>query len=111
MSKSESKYFNTAMLMNEALLLLLEDKNIDFISIKEICERAGVNRSTFYLHYDTIDDLFAETIDMLNNRFKDSFICKDMKSTIKKGNKEDLFFIKDEFLFPYLEFVKKIKEY
>ena len=48
MNKSESKYYNTAVLMDEALLLLLETKDFDFITIKEICKKAGVNRSTFY---------------------------------------------------------------
>ena len=28
MNKSESKYYNTALLMNEALLLILEKKNM-----------------------------------------------------------------------------------
>ena len=50
MNKSESKYYNTALLMDEALLILLEKKEYDFITVKEICEKAGVNRSTFYLH-------------------------------------------------------------
>ena len=52
MNKSESKYFNTALLMDEALLLILEKKEFEFISVKEICDKAGVNRSTFYLHYE-----------------------------------------------------------
>ena len=43
----------TSSLMVEALLLLLEKKEYDFITVKEICEKAGVNRSTFYMHYDT----------------------------------------------------------
>ena len=47
MNKSESMYYNTALLMDEALLLLLEKKEYDFITVKEICEKAGVNRSTF----------------------------------------------------------------
>ena len=42
MNKSESKYFNTAMLMNQALLLLLDQKDIEHITVKEICEKAGV---------------------------------------------------------------------
>ena len=33
MNKSESKYFNTALLMDEALLLLLEKKDYEFITI------------------------------------------------------------------------------
>ena len=60
MNKSESKYYNTALLMDEALLVLLEKKEYEFITVKEICEKAGVNRSTFYLHYETIDELLEE---------------------------------------------------
>ena len=47
LNKSESKYYNTASLMDEALILLLEKKEYSFITVKEICEKAGVNRSTF----------------------------------------------------------------
>ena len=109
MNKSESKYFYTARLMNESLIILLEKKDIDYITVKEICEKAGVNRSTFYFHYDTIDDLFKETIERLNKDFINSFELKDFSGLIKNGSKEDICFIKKEFLEPYLEFVKRNK--
>ena len=51
MNRSESKYFNTARLMDDALIDLLSEKEFEYITVKEICEKAGVNRSTFYLHY------------------------------------------------------------
>ena len=51
MNKSESKYFNTATKMDLALISLLKKKSFDYITVSEICETAGVNRSTFYLHY------------------------------------------------------------
>ena len=60
MNKSESKYFNTALAMDNALIALLEVKDLEYITVKEICEKAGVNRSTFYLHYETIADLVNE---------------------------------------------------
>ena len=63
MKKNESKYFYTATLMNRALLSLLEKKDIEFITITEITAKAGVNRSTFYLHYDNIYELLEETIE------------------------------------------------
>lgn len=66
MNKSESKYFNTAVRMDEALLELLEKKDFAYITVKEICEKAGVNRSTFYLHYETIGDLLAESIEYMH---------------------------------------------
>ena len=110
MNKSESKYFNTSLLMNQALLLILEKKDLEFITVKEICQKAGVNRSTFYLHYENIYDLFQETIDRLNKEFVNSFELKDAKNIIKNGKAEDAVFIKEEFLIPYLEFVKKNKK-
>ena len=61
MNKSESKYFNTAVKLDKALLTLLEKKDFEYITIKEICEVAGVNRSTFYLHYENTFDLLKET--------------------------------------------------
>ena len=60
MNKNESRYQSTAILFDEALINLLEYKDIDFITIKEICNKAGVNRSTFYLHYENISDLINE---------------------------------------------------
>lgn len=72
MNKQESKYQYTASLMDEALLLLLEQKEFDAITVKEVCQKAGVNRSTFYLHYETMSDLLEETVALINDRFKAS---------------------------------------
>ena len=46
--------------MHNALITLLDSKDFEYITIKEICEIAGVNRSTFYLHYDNVNDLLQE---------------------------------------------------
>ena len=61
MNKSESKYFNTAVRFDKALLSLLEKKAFEYITIREICEEAGLNRSTFYLHYENTHDLLKES--------------------------------------------------
>lgn len=108
MNKSESKYYNTALLMNEALLLLLEKKEYDFITVKEICEKAGVNRSTFYLHYESIDDLLFETIEMVNKKFNEAF--NNQIFDINKDDRNSLFFITDAYLIPYLNFIKENKK-
>lgn len=104
MNKAESKYFNTAKLMNMAFLYLLEKKEFDKITVKEICEKAGVNRSTFYLHYETIDDLLLETVENLNREFKD---CFEIKPSII--DKKSSMLLTEEYLVPYLNFVKKNK--
>ena len=47
----------TQRLIREAFTGLLKQKPIQSISIKELCELAGVNRGTFYAHYQDIYDL------------------------------------------------------
>lgn len=106
MNKNESKYFYTASLMNQALLELLENKDIEFITITEITQKAGVNRSTFYLHYDNVDDLLEETIENINKEFISSF---NINATPELNSKESAFLITDNQLIPYLNFCKKNK--
>ena len=48
------------MVLQQALLKLLQNKHIDKVTIKELCEEAKVNRGTFYLHYATPNDLLIE---------------------------------------------------
>lgn len=108
MNKSESKYFNTALLMDQALLELLEKKDYEFITIKEICQKAGVNRSTFYLHYENVDDLLVETIEMINKKFQSTFDNKKLNPGTL--DKKDLFLINDEYLVPYLNLIKQNKK-
>lgn len=109
MNKSESKYYNTALLMDQALIELLNKKDYEFITIKEICKKAGVNRSTFYLHYDNIDDLLCETIENTNKKFLSYFAEKDISSKIKSNKKDDLILITPEYLLPYLNYIKDNK--
>ena len=55
--------------MDEAFLTLLAKKDFEYITIKEICEVAGVNRSTFYLHYETMSDLCCTDQDITYTNF------------------------------------------
>lgn len=41
----------------QSLLLLLQEKNLDEISVKDMVEKAGVNRSTYYRHFSTKQDV------------------------------------------------------
>ncbi len=108
MNKSESKYFNTAQKMDEALLLLLDTKEFEYITVKEICALSGVNRSTFYLHYESTNDLLLETVDFINSRFISYFedVGKITTADITKGPKEALNFITPKFLLPWLTFIR-----
>ena len=112
MNKSESKYFNTATKMDLALISLLKKKSFEYITVSEICETAGVNRSTFYLHYETIGDLLDETARYLLNDFLSYFSIDTKKVALNLENYElgDLIFICDKYLSPYLSYIKDHKE-
>lgn len=49
--KSSRRVQMTQALLKQSLIELMEHENIRRISIKEICERANVSRSTFYSYY------------------------------------------------------------
>lgn len=109
MNKNESKYFNTAVRMDEALISLLEKKDFEYITIKEICETAGVNRSTFYLHYENTSDLLREATAHITNSFF-SYFSKDSRNVSQRfqtGELKELIFITPEYLMPYLTFIKE----
>lgn len=36
------------------------EKELDKITVLELCKKAGINKSTFYLHYKSIDDCFQK---------------------------------------------------
>ncbi len=109
MNKNESKYFNTAIKMDEALIALLEKKDFEYITIKEICEKAGVNRSTFYLHYENTSDLLKETTRyILDKHF--AYYSADADSILghfDNRKKNELVFITEQYLTPYLTFIKE----
>ncbi|WP_108494462.1 TetR/AcrR family transcriptional regulator [Promicromonospora sp. AC04] len=45
--------------LEAALWELIADRDLHQVSVSDITKRAGVNRSTFYEHYDDVDDLAA----------------------------------------------------
>ncbi len=108
MNKNESKYFNTAIKMDEALLTLLEKKDFSYITIKEICEVAGVNRSTFYLHYENTSDLLKETTRYILDKHFEYYSAETQGITERFSNcqRSELVFVTAEYLTPYLTYIK-----
>lgn len=112
MNKFESKYFNTAKRMDEAFLELLAVKDFEYITVKEICGTAVVNRSTFYLHYETIADLLSECVEYINGQFLE-YMQKDSEmfaEKIEKCSLEELYLLTPEYLIPYLNYIRDNKK-
>lgn len=112
MNKSESKYFNTAIKMDNALISLLKKKPLEYITVSEICKAAEVNRSTFYLHYETIGNLLSETIRYLLDDFLAYFPLdtQTVSLNLNACELDELVFISANYLNPYFSYLKDHKE-
>lgn len=53
---------DTKQLLKDAFWELLNEKEYDKITVRDIVEKCGVNRNTFYYHYRDIPSLLSETI-------------------------------------------------
>lgn len=97
--------------MDVAFLTLLEKKDFAYITVKEICEAAGVNRSTFYLHYETMADLLSESVSHMNEQFL-TYMKKDSQTFVTKLRDcplDELYLITSEYLTPYLGYIEQHK--
>ena len=60
-TKNNQRTRLSKLMMKNALMDLLKEKgDIHKISVRELCEKAQLNRSTFYAHYSEPQDLLFE---------------------------------------------------
>lgn len=65
MARNPAQVAQTKQNLREAFWELYKDKRIDKISIKEITDKAGYNRGTFYLYYKDVYDILEQLEDEL----------------------------------------------
>lgn len=58
--KTNQRIVLTKRLLQEGLLRIMERKPLDKINVSELCEEAGINRATFYRHYNAPRDVLVE---------------------------------------------------
>ena len=58
--KLDRRQIRTKRRIREALMALVLEKSVEKITIKELAERADIDRKTFYLHYGCIGDVLSE---------------------------------------------------
>lgn len=93
-SKLDRRKKYTRMILKESLMDVLKEKSISTVTVKEICARADINRSTFYAH-------FSDHFDLLNQIEEE--IIADMNETLLTFH-----YNQDE---ETLQMVKRIVEY
>lgn len=70
----------TKKLLKDALIDIMRQKNIGAVTVKELCEKADMNRSTFYNHYETVNDLYNDVI---------ADVCADLAALKRKAEEKD----------------------
>ena len=78
--KNNSRYKMSSEKIETAFLALILNHKYEDINISQICEQANINRSTFYCHYDDINDLVIKI---------ESKFAKSMASIFDYGLKQN----------------------
>ena len=89
MKKMDIRVKRTYQLLNEALANLLKEKSFEDLTVLEICDAAGVHRTTFYTHfvdkYDFLNTCFKMKIDELGfDKMEHSFTPETMRKNITR---------------------------
>lgn len=79
--KSDARTRYTEKVIRESFLSIMENKPYSRITVKEICQRAEINRATFYNHYKDVYDL----MDHLEER-----ILTSVDTLVREGDFCDL---------------------
>src|SRR5690554_4562594 len=71
-TKKYRNYIKTEKAIKTALIKLYKEKrNINKITVKELCEVANISRSTFYLHYNDLISIFESVGDVFVKSLKE----------------------------------------
>lgn len=97
MNKKNNKQFrNSDIRMKQAMLELMNTIPFDKITVRLICERADVNRSTFYAHYTDIYDMIEQM---------EANLQKDLMNDYSVFDNVTVFSL--ESFIPFLKFIRK----
>ena len=76
--KTAKTIIRTKNLISLALISLMYKKGYDEITVKEICEKAGVSRMSFYRYFDKKEDVFIDYCDARFEEFYDEYLNQSM---------------------------------
>ena len=94
----DARIIKTTKRIRDTLLLILQNKKLNDVSISEICRRARINRNTFYMHFASpeavlesiADELISEEYKILENHTKTKDIVIAACQFIKEHAKENI---------------------
>lgn len=89
MGKDNQRTRLTKQLIRNALLSLLVEKEFRHVTVSDICERAEVNRSTFYRYYDNqfvlLETMENELIDVMDQHEMSEYLFNPTPENIERA--------------------------
>jgi len=96
--KNNQRFHETEIRMESTMLELMKDTEFEKITVKRICEKAKVNRSTFYAHFIDIYDMLDKMERELRKELLESY-----------GDKSEHQIFSEESFIQFLKHIKKHK--
>lgn len=72
-SKTDLRVVRTRKLIRDAFMDMVGEVGVARITVKDLTERAGINRKTFYLHFESIEALYDSVMNEVMNDFFDNY--------------------------------------
>ncbi len=69
MKDTDLRVQRTKKLLKDNFKEMFLEMDYEKITVKELCEKAMINRRTFYLHYESIDDILNEVLTEMATAF------------------------------------------
>lgn len=98
--KNNQRFHDTEVRMEAAMLDIMKDTDFEKITVKKICEKAKVNRSTFYAH-------FIDIYDMLDKMEVE--LRSEMLNSYSHSKKQEYQMFSEESFILFLKHIKKHK--
>lgn len=80
MKTMDKRILQTKEKLKNALIFLLENSELENITVSRLCNQAGVNRSTFYVHYSNISECFEEITDAVIKEMRASLYNEPIRN-------------------------------
>ncbi len=85
MSNTDLRVIKSKKSIRNAFLELMKEKDYQSITVKDIADRALINRKTFYFHYETKEALYNEIAGEITEIIKPKEILDYIQTHTKEG--------------------------
>lgn len=84
MKKEDYRIKITKLMIRKSYAELLKENSDKKITVKDLCEKADINRGTFYSHYKDVDDLQNQLVSQFTSLLEETFV--EFLSTVDVEN-------------------------